>query len=80
MFTSSDAACETVQGSLDSYVSNELGEAARKAVRLHLDACHACAGLVEERVRVRHLVQRAVRRETPDAGLERRIRESIRES
>jgi anti-sigma factor RsiW len=74
------AECELVQQALDSFISNELDGAGVSKVRQHLGACRSCAVLFEERTQIKHLVRRAVRRETPDEGLRRRIQKIIRES
>jgi hypothetical protein len=79
MVTSSDAACETVQRLADSYVSPELTATREQMIRRHIDTCHVCYEMFEERVLVKTLIQRAVRSQTVDEGLMERIRKSIRE-
>jgi anti-sigma factor (TIGR02949 family) len=79
-FNPPESACGRVRRSLDSYVSDELGEAGGREVRLHLEACPACSGLAEERERVRALVRRAVRREAAPVSLRMRIQEATGKS
>jgi hypothetical protein len=77
-FNPPESACERVRRSLDSYVGGGPCDARGLEVRLHLEGCLACSGLVEERERVRALVRRAVRRDAAPASLKERIGKTIR--
>ena len=53
-------ACGNVRRGLDAHVSGELDAEAARMMRAHLKACAPCAALLEERLRVRERVRRAV--------------------
>jgi anti-sigma factor (TIGR02949 family) len=80
IFNPPESACGRVRRSLDSYVSRELDDARGREVRLHLEGCHACSILAEERERVRALVRRAVRREAVPGSLRMRIQRATGKS
>jgi anti-sigma factor RsiW len=46
---------------LDAHLSGELDAAAARLAGAHLKGCAPCAALLEERLRVRDLLRRAVR-------------------
>ena len=53
-------ACGKVCRGLDSHLSGELDAMAARETRAHLKECAPCAALLEERLRVRDLLRRAV--------------------
>lgn len=54
-------ACLKAREGLDAHVSGESDPAGARETRAHLKDCGPCAALLEERLRVRLLVRRAVR-------------------
>ena len=80
MFITSNKPCEQVRRSIDSYLSGEPDGASKDEIGWHLETCPACSTMVEERLRVKHLIQRAVRRETAPGSLRRAIQETIRQN
>jgi anti-sigma factor RsiW len=58
---STRGACRTARRLLDAHASGELDASAGRETREHLSACAPCANLLEERLRVRDLLRRAVR-------------------
>ena len=73
-------ACRKARRNLDAHVSGELNTAAELETRAHLKACPACAALMEERLRVRDLLRRAVRASEAPPHLAGSIRAMIRQS
>ena len=70
--------CEKVRGYLDSYVSNELLIETNHEVLKHLESCPDCSHELETRVRLKDLLQRAVRHEAAPPDLQEKIRKKIR--
>lgn len=60
-------------------MSGELDAAAARETRAHLKDCGACAALLEERLRVRDLLRRAVRGVQAPPALAGAIRAMIRQ-
>lgn len=52
--------CGKIRRGLDSHLSGELDAATARETRAHLKECGACTSLLEERLRVRELLRRAV--------------------
>lgn len=77
---SSDKACGKVRLSMDIYVTGECAEKSENEIRRHLQTCPPCSKMFEERAHVKHLVQRAVRREAVPESLKRKTQESIRKN
>jgi predicted anti-sigma-YlaC factor YlaD len=69
-----DGACERTRERVDAYLDRELVGANRQAVRLHLEACSACAADARERAALKGRVRSAVREQTPAPELEVRVR------
>jgi anti-sigma factor RsiW len=61
-------------------LSGELDAAAARETRAHLNDCAPCAALLEERVRVRGLLRRAVSSVKAPPALAGSIREMIRQA
>jgi len=72
-------ACGKVRRGLDAHLSGELDAEAARATRAHLKECGACAALLEERLRVRELLRRAVRGVRAPPHLAGSIRALIRQ-
>ena len=72
--------CQQVQSYLDSYVNDELLVETNHDMQKHLEGCPNCAAELEERQRIRSLLQRAVLMEVAPAALRTRIQEQIRTS
>ena len=53
-------ACAIVRRGLGAHLSGELDAEAARATRTHLNECAPCAAQLEERLRVRDLLRRAV--------------------
>jgi anti-sigma factor RsiW len=64
---------------LDAHVSGELGAEARQETLEHPSVCASCAALLEERLRVRDLLRRAVRGVGAPPRLAGAIRAMIRQ-
>ena len=72
-------ACGNVRRGLDSHLSGELDAATTRETAAHLKECGACAALLEERLRVRDLLRRAVRGVQAPPHLAGSIRALIRQ-
>ena len=72
-------ACRKTRRNLDAHVSGESAASSGRETRAHLRDCGPCAALLEERLRVRDLVRRAVRRVEAPTRLAGAIRAMIRE-
>jgi len=69
--------CATVLSYLDSYLSGELLVETNQDIINHLGKCEACSRALEDRRRVRLLLQRAVDKEPVPSGLEAKITSGI---
>ena len=58
---STKGACRKARRALDAHVSGGLDPGAERETRAHLTECAPCAAQLEERLRVRDLLRRAVR-------------------
>ena len=72
-------ACGKVRRGLDAHVSVELDAEAARETRAHLKECAPRAALLEERLRVRDLLRRAVRGVQAPPALAGAIRALIRQ-
>jgi anti-sigma factor (TIGR02949 family) len=72
-------ACGKVRRGLDAHLGGELDAAAAGETRAHLKECAPCAALLEERLRVRDLLRRAVRGVQAPPALAGSIRAMIRQ-
>ena len=72
-------ACGKVRRGLDAHLSGELDAEAARETRAHLEGCAPCAALLEERLRVRELLRRAVRGVQAGPHLAGSIRAMIRQ-
>ena len=72
-------ACAIVRRGLDAHLSGELDAAAARETRAHLNECGICAALLEERLRVRDLLRRAVSGVKAPPQLANSIRMMIRQ-
>jgi hypothetical protein len=76
----SDPACDQVRSRLDAYLDAELLSAANLEMQEHLERCPACREEAEARSRARRRLRTAVRSIEIPAGMEDRIRRSLRPS
>jgi anti-sigma factor RsiW len=72
-------ACGKVRRGLDAHLGGETDAAAARETRTHLKECAPCAALLEERLRVRELLRRAVRGVQAPPHLAGSIRALIRQ-
>jgi anti-sigma factor RsiW len=72
-------ACRRARKGLDAHVSGELDSVAERETRGHMKDCAACAALLEERLRVRELLRRAVRGVEAPAHLSGAVRAMMRQ-
>ena len=72
-------ACRKARRGLDALAGGESGSDAGRETREHLSLCAPCAALLEERLRVRDLVRRAVRGVGAPPHLAGAIRAMIRQ-
>lgn len=70
--------CEQVANRLDAYSDKMLSGESESEVADHLENCAACAKAIEDRARVKNLLQRAVRNEIAPAALQVKIQDQIR--
>ena len=70
--------CEKIRSYLDFYINNELLTETNHEVLTHLKDCPGCAEALEARLRVKGLVQNAVRRAAAPPALREKIREGLR--
>src|SRR2546423_13996510 len=70
--------CQKLRAYLDSYLSNELLVETTHEVLRHLEHCPACVEVLENRRRVKQLLQTAVMKESAPLGLQEKIRKRIR--
>jgi Putative zinc-finger len=70
--------CEKIRSYLDSYLSNELLIETNHEVLKHLEGCRDCSAELENRARLKGLLQQAVRKHQAPPALEERIRNDIR--
>ena len=73
-----DAACQTLRGHLDSYLSRELPEETSREVQRHLEICPRCAAELATRARIRAQLQAAVNATPVPVGLEAKVRRAMR--
>jgi hypothetical protein len=73
-----DSACERMSRYMDSYISNELLVETNHEVLRHLETCPSCAAELEARARLRTRLKAAVASQPVPAGLDARLRESLR--
>lgn len=76
---STKGACRKARGLLDAHLSGELDPEAGRETRAHLRVCAPCTTLLEERLRVRDLLRRAVRGVGAPPRLAGAIRAMIRQ-
>lgn len=72
-------ACGKVRRGLDAYLGGGPDAEAARETRAHLKECGACSALLEERLRVRDLLRRAVRGVQAPPHLAGAIRAMIRQ-
>jgi hypothetical protein len=70
--------CRKIRSYLDSYLNDELLVETNHEVIKHLDICWDCARALEDRVRVKDQLKRAVLADTAPIDLHERIRNDIR--
>ncbi|HKP86676.1 MAG TPA: zf-HC2 domain-containing protein [Blastocatellia bacterium] len=72
--------CNKIRSYLDSYLNDELLVETNHEVLKHLQSCKGCAQALEDRARVKTLLQRAVRRDEAPAALRERIERDVRKN
>jgi mycothiol system anti-sigma-R factor len=70
--------CEVAQSHVDSYLDNELPAETTREVLEHMESCAQCARVLEDGVRVKAQLKRAVLNERAPDALRDRIRRDIR--
>ena len=70
--------CEKVRQLLDSYLSNELLIETNHEVLRHLESCKECTALLENRIRVKNMLQRTVKSQTVPSGLREKVQRRVR--
>jgi hypothetical protein len=70
--------CKTIKSYMDSYMNDELLVETNHEVLKHLETCKDCAMELESRMRVKQVLQRAVKKDVASAGLQYRIQREIR--
>jgi anti-sigma factor RsiW len=70
--------CKKIRSYLDSYLNDELLVETNHEVLRHLENCADCARVLEDRTRVKSLLQQAVRRDVAPAALRERIAQDLR--
>lgn len=69
--------CKKIRSYLDSYLNDELLVETNHEVLRHMENCADCARALEDRTRVKSLLQQAVRRDVAPAALRERIAHDI---
>jgi Putative zinc-finger len=72
------APCDPIREQMDRYIDRELPDPERVVFDRHIRSCPSCAAEIEMRSRLRAQVQAAVRATPVPAGLETRVRQSVR--
>ena len=72
-----ETACQKTRGRVDAHVDRELVGAARQEVRLHLEACSACAAESKEHAALKSRVRDAVRAQEPSLELADKVRSRL---
>lgn len=70
--------CRKVLKYLDAYVDNELTVETTQETLAHLETCADCAAALDDRLRVREGLRKAVRRETAPPQLRETVRTTLR--
>jgi len=70
--------CERILSLLDSYLSSELLVETNHEVLQHLEECKACSAALQNRVRVKALLQRAIANDVPAPELKARLQHRLR--
>ena len=70
--------CKTIKSYMDSYMNNELLVETNHEVLKHLETCKDCAAELESRLRVKRVLQRAVKQDVAPDSLQYRIQREIR--
>jgi anti-sigma factor (TIGR02949 family) len=73
-----DGHCKRIRSYLDSYLNNELMVETNHEVLAHLEKCEACSRSLEDRVRLKAQLKRAVMQEYAPAVLRERIVSDLR--
>jgi anti-sigma factor (TIGR02949 family) len=69
--------CKSVRDHLDSYINNELLVETCHEVLKHLESCEDCSREMEERLRAKDLLKKAVKRDAAPAELKERIQREL---
>jgi hypothetical protein len=72
------AECKTVRSYMDSYMNDALLVETNHEVLKHLETCGDCATELESRMRLKQVLQKAVKKDVAPGGLQYRIQREIR--
>ncbi|HET9530023.1 MAG TPA: zf-HC2 domain-containing protein [Blastocatellia bacterium] len=72
--------CKKIRTYLDSYTNNDLPDETRDEVSNHLKACAACSREMDARLRMKNLLQNAVKRDAAPAELRERVQREVRKN
>ena len=73
-----EGTCGKIRRHLDSYISNELLVETAHEVAQHIESCQECSDDLETRLRVRRMLQHAVRAEMAPADLRAKVQRTLR--
>jgi anti-sigma factor (TIGR02949 family) len=73
-----DRSCERYRSHIDAYLDNELPVETSPEILRHFKSCSECAGIIENRDRMKHLLRSAVTREEAPVELVEALRGSYR--
>jgi len=73
-----DGYCNRIRSYLDSYLNNELLVETNHEVLKHIEACAACSQSLEDRVRIKSQLKRAVKKDHAPVALRERISSDLR--
>jgi hypothetical protein len=72
--------CRTIRAYMDSYMNDALLVETNHDVLRHLESCKDCASELESRMRLKRVLQEAVKKDVAPASLQYRIQREIRKS
>jgi anti-sigma factor (TIGR02949 family) len=73
-----DRSCERYRSHIDAYLDNELPVETSPEILRHFESCSECAGIIENRDRMKHLLRCAVNAEGAPVELVEALRNSFR--
>lgn len=72
--------CKTIRSYMDSYMNDALLVETNHEVLKHLESCADCATELESRMRIKRVLQKAVKKDVAPDGLQYRIQREIRKA